>query len=143
MRTTVLFPLLIAALGVGTWTYMQRANADTVTAPASGVTTMVTVSVPDSFAPLAEMGKIAFDAKCAICHGENAAGQKGVAPPLVHKIYEPSHHGDFSFERAAMLGVRAHHWPFGDMPPVEGLTKADIKSIIAYIRALQRENGIS
>jgi len=41
------------------------------------------------------------------------------------------------------LGVRAHHWSFGNMPAVEGLTRADVKMIIAYIRELQRANGIN
>ena len=28
------------------------------------------------------------------------------------------------------------------MPPVEGLTRADVTMIVAYIRELQQENGI-
>ena len=54
----------------------------------------------------AQIGQLGFEAKCAACHGLNAAGQDGVAPPLVHIIYEPSHHGDEAFQRAASLGVR-------------------------------------
>ena len=88
------------------------------------------------------LGETAFNAKCAACHGENASGRNGMGPPLVHKIYEPGHHGDQSFLMAAQNGVRAHHWPFGDMPPVEGLTVSDVSNIVAYIRALQRANGI-
>ena len=87
------------------------------------------------------LGKVAFEAKCAVCHGANAVGQDGVAPPLVHKIYEPSHHGDGSFLVAVRNGVRAHHWRFGNMPPVEGLTEGDVKMIVAYVRELQRANG--
>jgi len=77
------------------------------------------------------------------CHAVNASGQDGVAPPLVHKIYEPSHHGDESFQRAVSLGVQAHHWRFGNMLPVEGLTRGDVKMITAYVRELQRANGIN
>lgn len=88
------------------------------------------------------LGKRRFDENCAACHGENAGGREGVAPPLVHKIYEPNHHGDISFQMAAKNGVRAHHWPFGDMPPVPNVSEGDVENIIAYIRALQRENGI-
>ena len=87
-------------------------------------------------------GETKFNERCAACHGANAAGQDGIAPPLVHKIYEPSHHGDQSFYLAAMRGVRSHHWPFGDMPPVEGRTDEDIRYVIAYVRSLQRANGI-
>ncbi len=103
---------------------------------------IVIVVLPENLTEEVFIGKRAFDATCAGCHGANAAGQDGVAPPLVHKIYEPSHHGDAAFHRAALQGVRAHHWGFGDMPPVEGLTRADVDAIVAYIRELQRANDI-
>ncbi len=103
---------------------------------------IVEVIIPAEFSTSAQIGKRVFDAACAACHGANAAGQSGVAPPLVHKIYEPSHHGDASFLLAAKNGVRAHHWQFGNMPPVEGLTDADVKMVVAYVRELQRANGI-
>ncbi|MDA5095769.1 cytochrome c [Aliiroseovarius sp. KMU-50] len=101
------------------------------------------VKLPSELSSDAVIGKRMFDAKCAACHGENAAGQNGVAPPLIHKIYEPSHHADEAFQRAAKIGVRAHHWKFGDMPPVEGLTRGDVQYIARYVRELQRENGIN
>lgn len=101
------------------------------------------VVMPAALSENATVGKRAYTAKCASCHGANAEGQNGVAPPLIHKIYEPSHHGDEAFQRAAAVGVQAHHWPFGDMPPVEGVTRADVKMIIAYIREVQRANGIN
>ena len=103
---------------------------------------MVQVVVPPLSAR-AKVGEKLFDAKCATCHGRNAAGQDGVAPPLVHKIYEPNHHADISFQQAAKYGVRAHHWRFGNMPPVPGVDEADLSKIIEYVRELQRANGIS
>ena len=48
-----------------------------------------------------------------------------------------------SIARAAKQGVQQHHWPFGNMPPVEGITDAEIAVITAYIRAVQRANGIN
>ena len=87
-------------------------------------------------------GEALYTETCAACHGVDAAGQEGVAPPLVHKIYEPGHHGDLSFQRAVKFGVKAHHWRFGDMAPVEGLTEGDVVMITRYVRELQRENGI-
>ncbi len=65
-----------------------------------------------------------------------------MGPPLVHKIYEPSHHADAAFMRAVQYGVQAHHWNFGNMPKQGGLTDGDVKSVIHYIRELQRTNGI-
>lgn len=104
---------------------------------------MVDVTVPPDLSEMAQIGKTAFDATCATCHGENAAGSAGYGPPLVHKIYEPSHHGDMSFFLAVDQGVRAHHWKFGNMPAQEGLTKGDVTAIVAYVRELQRANGIN
>ncbi|MFM7841547.1 MAG: cytochrome c, partial [Nitrospira sp.] len=63
-------------------------------------------------------------------------------PPFVHKIYEPNHHGDAAFQRAAALGVRAHHWQFGNMPKISSVTPADVDEIIKYVRWLQRQAGI-
>ena len=103
---------------------------------------IVKIEIPGQLSETAMLGKQAFDINCASCHGENAVGRNGVAPPLVHKIYEPNHHGDESFQLAVAMGVRAHHWKFGNMPAIEGLTRADVKPIIAYVRELQRHNGI-
>jgi mono/diheme cytochrome c family protein len=103
---------------------------------------IVEVALPSELSSLAQIGERAFNAKCAACHGTNAAGREGKGPPLVHKIYEPSHHSDMAFVMAAKNGVRSHHWRFGNMPPVDGVTDADVKAITAYVRALQKENGI-
>jgi len=103
---------------------------------------MANVVLPAVLSADAQIGKRGFDAKCAVCHGANAAGQNGIAPPLIHRIYEPNHHGEAAFLLAARNGVRAHHWNFGNMPPVEGLSDADVKYIVRYIRELQKENGI-
>ena len=103
---------------------------------------IVSIELPEELSKVAQIGKLAFQSNCLACHGENAVGQKGVAPPLIHKIYEPSHHGDESFQRAISVGVRAHHWKFGNMPAIEGLTRGDVKAIIAYVRELQAANGI-
>ena len=116
--------------------------ANQTPAPASSGPPLVAVVVPELNAD-ERAGEAAYNAQCASCHGVNAAGQDGVAPPLVHGIYEPGHHGDRAFLVAAQLGVRAHHWRFGDMPPVEGITEAEVASIVTYVRALQRANGIS
>lgn len=86
-------------------------------------------------------GEQLFNENCAACHGEQARGTKQ-GPPLVHKIYEPSHHGDASFLLAARNGSRQHHWSFGDMPAQPQVTEEQVKAITAYVRALQRDAGI-
>ena len=102
-----------------------------------GMTKQDPLRVPAEF----QEGEAKFNANCARCHGERATGTKQ-GPPLVHKIYEPNHHGDLAFQRAVANGVRAHHWSFGDMPRIEGLTSEDVTEITRYIRWLQRQAGI-
>ena len=100
------------------------------------------IAVPDTFSAPGYFGQIAFERNCATCHGKNGAGGTGKAPPLIHPIYEPGHHPDAAFLRAVMMGVQAHHWGFGDMPPVEGITEKEVELIATYIREIQRANGI-
>ena len=91
--------------------------------------------------PALNLGKMTYDALCSSCHGKNTAGtDKG--PTFLHKFYHPGHHGDAAFYAAPMKGVKAHHWPFGDMPPVEGIKEAQIEKIIVYVRAIQKANGL-
>ena len=92
---------------------------------------------PDEF----QTGEQKFNNHCSRCHGAQGKGTDN-GPPLVHKIYEPNHHGDFAFQRAAAQGVRAHHWQFGNMPKIDGVTPEDVNDIIQYIRWLQRQAGI-
>jgi len=82
-----------------------------------------------------------YNQNCSICHGGALQGTKQ-GPPLLHPFYKASHHGNSAFYRAALKGVRAHHWEFGDMPPVKGMTVTKMESIIPYIRWFQKENGL-
>ena len=91
--------------------------------------------------PRLNLGKLNYENFCASCHGKTAGGtDKG--PTFISRIYHPGHHGDGAFYIAATRGVRAHHWPFGDMKPVPGVTEKYIASIIAYVRAVQKANGL-
>ena len=107
----------------------------------SGSGAHVDVAAPQLSAD-AERGARVFAANCAACHGENAAGSDQ-GPPLVHKIYEPSHHGDQSFLAAVRNGVRRHHWQYGNMPPQPGVSDRQVTQIVTYVRELQRANGIN
>ena len=86
-------------------------------------------------------GEKLFSANCSACHGATANGTNQ-GPPLVHQIYEPSHHGNASFVIAVARGVRAHHWDFGNMPAVESLSIDEIHQVICYVRELQLASGI-
>lgn len=114
-------------------------HGDAAGAPAPDPDTII---VPETLSAPSYFGQIAFEQNCASCHGENGAGGTGNGPPLIHPIYEPGHHTDGAFLRAATAGVQSHHWRFGDMPAVEGVTEEMVVLIVSYIRELQRANGI-
>ncbi len=151
MNRTLIATLTVALIAGAGWYWTQTRSTED---PASGLVSrsappemgspLAEVIVPATLSAQAQTGETYFNAVCASCHGANAAGQDGVAPPLVHRIYEPSHHGDMAFVLAARNGVRAHHWPFGNMPPVEQrLTDGELGAIVLYVRELQRANGIN
>jgi len=95
----------------------------------------------DNFRADAGQGQALFSRHCATCHGPDALGTDQ-GPPLIHRIYEPSHHSDLAFYRAIALGVHQHHWEFGDMAPVPGVDGEDAAHIISWIRREQRAAGI-
>ena len=105
-------------------------------------TPIVATTMPELAFSYAQ-GETLYQANCSTCHGPTLGGRKGLGPPFVHGYYKPSHHGDIAFYRAVEQGVTAHHWQFGNMPPVPSLSKSDVEQIIKYIRAVQRDNGIS
>ena len=100
------------------------------------------VSITESdLSDTARAGEKLFNANCSVCHGMGAAGTNQ-GPPLVDRIYHPGHHPDFSIRNAVGQGVRQHHWVFGDMAPVAGVSSEDVEKIICYIREEQRADGI-
>ncbi len=132
MNIKHLLPLVIAVIaGLGIVYAMQP--------PSHSAT--VQIKIPSNLSDIAQVGKNKFENNCMACHGKNATGT-GNGPPLVHKIYEPGHHSDQSFYRAVANGVRRHHWPYGNMPPLQSVPEDDVTAIIKYVRELQQANGI-
>ncbi|WP_027245342.1 c-type cytochrome [Leisingera daeponensis] len=143
----VTFAVVLAAVLFLVWTSLETGGQPKSLTPldVTGLekpSAIAEVTLPAQLSENAQIGERVFEAKCAVCHGRNAAGQNGVAPPLVHSIYRPGHHADAAFLIAARNGVRAHHWKFGNMPPVEGVTDGEVRLVTQYIRELQRANGI-
>jgi mono/diheme cytochrome c family protein len=86
-------------------------------------------------------GEELYQANCASCHGTDLRGtNKG--PSLLSIVYEPGHHGDDAFRSAVANGAAQHHWNFGDMQPVPGLSNSDVDAIIAYVREVQEREGL-
>lgn len=87
-----------------------------------------------------EPGAEVYASSCASCHGSDLRGSdKG--PSHLSIVYEPNHHSDDSFRSAIANGAPQHHWGFGDMAPVKGLSDEDVDAVIAYIRAEQGRQG--
>ena len=133
-RTVMLAVIAWAVFGVVAALVIVSRTAEEDT----GVTVQVT---PAALSDEAKQGEAVFNANCMECHGPNAAGSK-LGPPLIHDIYQPGHHSDQAFYLAAATGVRAHHWPYGDMPAQPQVSEAEVGLIIRYIRELQEANGI-
>jgi len=138
----------VALVGAFVWFSRPAQNAGAVpltSAMHSGAETQAGLAASAIVVPeltgLAQQGEAAFNENCATCHGVNLAGT-AQGPTLIHALYRPGHHGDGSIVSAAMNGVQSHHWQFGNMPPVEGITPQKLTVIIAYIRAVQQANGI-
>ncbi|MDH3389242.1 MAG: cytochrome c [Gammaproteobacteria bacterium] len=86
-------------------------------------------------------GQLLYEKYCSSCHGLQLNGSdKG--PPLIHPFYKPSHHGDKSFYRAVLQGVKQHHWNFGDMPAVAGMTPKKMDSLVPYVRYYQQQKNL-
>lgn len=97
--------------------------------------------VEPKMTPTLSIGKMNYEAYCASCHGKTARGtDKG--PTFISNIYHPGHHGDGAFLVATKQGVRAHHWKFGNMPPVKDVNATQLQAIVEYVRAVQQANGL-
>ena len=138
-RFLLIAAVVIVAAAGGWWWQQSGKSTPGMTQKTGGP--MVAVKLPQGLTSVAQDGKFLFERSCAACHGENAAGS-GKGPPLVHRIYEPNHHGDQAFLLAARNGVRAHHWQFGNMPPRPEVSEPEMAAIVAYVRELQKANGI-
>jgi len=86
-------------------------------------------------------GRSLYGQACSVCHGQALEGTNA-GPTFLNRVYAPGHHADISFMFAIERGVRAHHWNFGNMAPVEGLSQEQVLAIIAFIREQQRDAGI-
>ncbi len=121
-RAIALLPLLL----VGALAVACSNGSDTATPPVND--------------PATELGSAVYAASCASCHG---AGLRGTdqGPSHLSIVYEPNHHPDDAFRSAIANGSAQHHWGFGAMPPVEGLSDADVEAVIAFVRAEQQRLG--
>ena len=132
-------PLGLAALAVSLALVAAcEGEADVAPAPPPAASPEAT-AVPTAV-PILD-GETLFRQTCAVCHGIDLQGT-AQGPPFIDRLYHPNHHSDAAFRLAVQRGVIAHHWPFGNMPKIEGLSDEQVEAIIAYVRAQQQEAGL-
>lgn len=123
VRTYSAKPMVMACL-IGAWA--AACSSATTSSPA---------------ATTAGGGAALYARSCASCHGSDLRGtSKG--PSHLSQVYAADHHSDASFRAAITRGVRAHHWNFGDMQPVPGLSATEMDQVIAYVREQQAAHGL-
>ena len=86
------------------------------------------------------LGAEVYAASCASCHGADLRGTDR-GPSHLSVVYEPNHHPDEAFRAAIADGARQHHWDFGPMPAVPGLSDAEVEAVIAFVRSRQELEG--
>ena len=150
-------PRHIARLGLAVLTVLALLFATACSGDDTGdpATTPIPTAAPATTTPTAEPtptpppeprfsgtdGRSLYGQACSVCHGQALEGTNA-GPTFLNRIYAPGHHADVSFMFAIQRGVRAHHWNFGNMAPVEGLSQEQVLAIIAFIREQQRAAGI-
>ncbi len=78
----------------------------------------------------AEDGAAIYKAKCAMCHGPDAAGKPAMkAPSLISDVEKKKSDDDL----AKAITATVKH-----TPAVKSLAAGDVKAVVAYIRSLQK-----
>jgi len=111
-----------------------------VLAGCGGLRSGVDIEVLNQDPGLVAIGADLYATACASCHGDDLRGTEE-GPSHLSEVYEPNHHADAAFLLAVRRGVAPHHWSFGPMPPIEGLTDDDVKAIVAFVRDVQGREG--
>lgn len=87
-----------------------------------------------------EAGAALYKPSCGSCNGDDLRDTDRGPSQLSH-VYAPDRHPDAAYGSAIEQGATAHHWHFGDMPPVKGISHSEVDAIIDYIRQQQQEHG--
>ena len=128
--------LIVVALGIA----IVVVSGDGNDSPRASNISADQFNIPAQDPTLVAEGDVLYQASCAACHGSDLRGTD-IGPSHLSVVYQPGHHSDAAFILAARNGVRSHHWQFGNMAPVEGLSDADLESIVAFVRESQRTSG--
>lgn len=85
-------------------------------------------------------GATVYEQNCASCHGSDLRGT-AQGPSQLSIVYEPNHHSDDAYRAAIRNGAPQHHWAFGNMPAIQGISDDEIELVIQFIRQQQETFG--
>ena len=89
------------------------------------------------------LGEQRYAQRCAMCHGADLRGSR-IGPSHLSSVFGPEQTTDAMFADAIRNGGRSGRFPQYDaMPAVPGLSNHEITSIIAYVRSVQRAQGLT
>ena len=88
-----------------------------------------------------QLGGIAYAKECTECHGRTARGTVR-GPNLIHPDYGPGKRSDAQFSQALREGKQARRAGYLDMPAVQDRSERNLKQLVAFLREVQRANGI-
>ncbi len=122
------------------WNRAMLAAACAVLVGACNTSDANDMAIPAQDGELVAAGEAIYQATCSSCHGSDLRGTDQ-GPSHLSAVYRPNHHSDAAFLLAIKVGVAEHHWRFGAMDPVPGLTDDDIAAVTAFVRDRQRTEG--
>ena len=137
MKKRLVLPMIIAGVVLAVVAVVAFGGNSSPRDPMTGEREF---DIPVQDPALVAEGESLYQARCAACHGSDLRGT-AVGPSQLSVVYQPGHHPDESYLHAVFNGAQAHHWNFGDMATVVGVTEIDMHRIIAFIRENQRIEG--
>ena len=94
-----------------------------------------------SVAETMRAGQLAFQRECAGCH-RPSAGRTARGPNLVDPAYGPSEMADDLIRGAIQAGVPQRALGDPGMPGLDHISERELDSILYYLRAVQRVDGV-
>ena len=91
---------------------------------------------------LVAKGRGIFQTTCATCHGTTLHGTS-MAPSMIQPAFAPDQTPDQAFVNAIRHGVPQKRFQKGPMPAQPSVATADIPAVIAYVRSVQAQNGVT
>lgn len=87
-------------------------------------------------------GEQTYQDFCGSCHGRDFEGSVR-GPSQLDAVFAPDVTTDEDYRDAIRDGAQEQHYDFGPMPAIGSLDDQEIANVIAYVRQVQQERGLS